>query len=111
MIRGTAGSTAALGTGILTFGDGTNQTFFGSVTGAGGGLTLQGAGMFTLGTSSVATYTGTTLVNVGTFQAGVSNAFSASSLVNLAASGGGTCGKWITAGASRAGEFFCTVWL
>jgi len=61
-VSGTAGSTIALGFNTLTFGDATNQSFAGSIDGAGG-ITKQGTGMQTL--SGVSTYAGATLVSAG----------------------------------------------
>ena len=68
-----------LGNNTLIFGtsDGTNNTFAGviadGVAMTSGNLTYQGNGIFTI--SGAATYTGTTTVSSGTFQAGSSNAF------------------------------------
>ncbi len=72
-----AGS-VALGSGTLTTGgDGTSTTFLGAIASTGGGLTKQGAGVFTLSGNN--TYTGATLISDGALQAGSTTAFSTTS--------------------------------
>ncbi|MBS0626073.1 MAG: autotransporter-associated beta strand repeat-containing protein [Verrucomicrobia bacterium] len=81
---GTTGGSVTLGSGTLTFGDTTNQTFAGAISGTGG-ITKQGSGTQVF-TNANKNYSGTTSVNAGTLQAGNATAFSSSSTVNL---GGG----------------------
>ena len=86
---GTLGGNVALGTGTLTIdGANINTTYSGSISGIGG-LTIQGTGTFQLaGTNN--TYLGTTTINRGTLQGGVTNALPSNSVVVLAnASGAG----------------------
>ncbi len=60
------GSSVNLGSGTLTFGDGTNRTFSGAITGAGGNLIKNGTGIQTLaGTTTANTFSGLTTVNAG----------------------------------------------
>lgn len=59
---GVAGSTVVLGANTLTFGNATNQTFAGSISGSGG-VVKQGSGRQTL--SGTSTYGGTTTVSAG----------------------------------------------
>ncbi|MFI5011657.1 MAG: autotransporter domain-containing protein [Hyphomicrobiales bacterium] len=61
--------------------NGNNDTLSGFITGAGG-FTKLGAGTLTL--TGASSYSGATLVNVGTLQAGVGHAFSASSAFTVA---------------------------
>ncbi len=70
---------AAAGATIDT--NGNNTVLSGAISGAGG-LTKTGLGVLTL--SGLGTYTGATLVNMGTLQAGIANAFSASSAYTVA---------------------------
>ena len=84
---GSLGGNVALGTGTLTIaGSNISTTYSGAITGAGG-LTIQGTGTLKLsGTHN--TYSGTTTVNRGTLQAGVSNSFPANSIVVMANAAG-----------------------
>jgi len=76
-----AGS-VTLGSATLTTGnDNTSTTFSGTISGAGG-LSKIGTGTLTL--SGPSTYTGATHVNVGTLQAGATNAFSPFSAFTVA---------------------------
>lgn len=61
-LTGVAGSNVYLGGATLTVGDGTDTTFAGAISGAGG-LTKTGAGTLTL--SGANTYTGTTRISNG----------------------------------------------
>ena len=90
-----AGGTILVGAGSLTMNtplvlaaaggtidtNGNNTVLSGAISGAGG-LTKTGLGVLTL--SGLGTYTGATLVNMGTLQAGIANAFSASSAYTVA---------------------------
>lgn len=62
-LAGVAGSTVTLGAKTLIVGDSTSTTYGGVISGTGG-VTKQGSGAMTLSGSN--TYTGTTLVTVGT---------------------------------------------
>ncbi len=76
-----AGS-VTLGSATLTTGnDNTSTTFSGTILGSGG-LTKIGNGTLTLSGST--TYAGPTVVNAGTLQAGVANAYSAISAFTVA---------------------------
>ncbi len=61
------GSSVNVGTGILTYGDATNRTFSGAITGtAPGRVFKQGTGTETLsGTTTANTFSGSTIVNAG----------------------------------------------
>ncbi len=63
-----------LGSNELVFGTGVSSSFSGAISGIGGSLTYQGTAIFTL-TGNSNTYTGPTLVESGTFAAGVPDAF------------------------------------
>ena len=76
-----------LGTAILTTGDATNTTFSGVMSGTGG-LTKQGAGIFTL--SGANTYTGATTINAGTLRVAGGAAIADTSAVTLANVAGAT---------------------
>ncbi|MBK5143083.1 autotransporter-associated beta strand repeat-containing protein [Budviciaceae bacterium BWR-B9] len=86
---------ALLGNGIFTLGDASDlfnvdvvladQT--GPFTSGWDGKTLTKEGAGTLQLSSVNTYTGDTLINGGTLQAGIANAFATSSNVTVASGG------------------------
>jgi YVTN family beta-propeller protein/autotransporter-associated beta strand protein len=77
-----SGVAVSLGTGGGTINtNGNSLTLSGAISG-GGGLTKSGAGTLTL--SGTSTYTGATMVNAGTLQAGATNAFSPSSAFTVA---------------------------
>ena len=76
-----------LGTAILTTGDATSTTFSGVMSGTGG-LTKQGAGIFTL--SGANTYTGATTINAGTLRVAGGAAIADTSAVTLANVAGAT---------------------
>jgi outer membrane autotransporter protein len=67
--------------GALTFNRSDASAFAGAISGAGS-LTKTGAGVLTL--SGPGSYSGVTSINVGTLQAGATNAFSASSAFTIA---------------------------
>ena len=67
---------------LTTGGNGNTTTFSGVMSGAGGGLTKNGGGTFTL--SGQNTYTGATLVNAGTLLAGSTQAFGINSATTVA---------------------------
>ncbi len=79
-----AGSFVLLGANGLTLGDSTNTIYAGSIIGVGGNIIKQGSGTFQLSGSGLNTYSGSTLINAGTFQAGATNAFSSQSAVTIA---------------------------
>ncbi|WP_153100664.1 autotransporter-associated beta strand repeat-containing protein [Paraburkholderia hayleyella] len=80
-LAGARGSTIALGNNTLTFGDSTNQTFGGSISGSGG-LVKQGSGTQTLDGAN--TYSGEATINGGTLALGANGRLAADSTVNLA---------------------------
>ena len=65
---GASGGNVDLGVNTLTVGDGTNTTYGGVISGAGGSLAKAGTGTLTL--SSANTYTGGTSLNAGTLAIG-----------------------------------------
>jgi filamentous hemagglutinin family protein len=67
-LTGVSGTSVTLGTtDTLTTGDSSNTTYSGVISGAGGALTKQGSGTFTL--SGANTYTGLTTVSAGILSA------------------------------------------
>ena len=84
-------NTVKLGTGSLTMGDGTNTTYTGIITGttaaSSNALIKQGSGTLTLSQANPFGYTGKTVVNAGTLQAGVTNTLAFATELNLGASG------------------------
>jgi fibronectin-binding autotransporter adhesin len=81
-LSGVADTTVSLGSNTLTFGDATNQTFAGSISGTGTvGIVKVGAGTQTL--TGVNTYTGETTISVGTLVLSGAGSLSSSSNVNL----------------------------
>jgi autotransporter-associated beta strand protein len=72
-LSGDGGTVVQLGSKTLTFGDGSNQTFAGSITGTGG-LIKQGSGTEIL--TGTSTYSGETTINEGALQANHANALS-----------------------------------
>ncbi len=85
-LSGAAGSSVTLGGNGLTFGDGTNQTFGGAISGTGG-ITKQGSGTETL--TGANTYGGSTTINAGNLIIGTGGSLSSATTVNLATSGTG----------------------
>lgn len=65
-----------LGAGTLTFGDATNTSFSGNITGTGA-IIKNGAGIWTI--SGANTFSGATTINEGTIKLAADNAFSNSS--------------------------------
>ncbi|MDU0342401.1 autotransporter-associated beta strand repeat-containing protein [Bosea rubneri] len=92
-LSGVAGTTVALGANTLTFGDASNQSFAGSISGTGG-LVKQGSGTQTLAGASYS-YTGPTSVAGGTLR--VESALSNSAVT--VASGATLAGSGSIAGA------------
>ncbi len=79
---GKLGGNILLDSGVLTVGDDSNTTYSGAIFGSGR-LVKVGIGALTLsGLNS--TYSGVTLIESGTLQAGAVNAFSKSSIILLA---------------------------
>jgi len=69
-----------LGSGTLSFSDNMSTAYAGSITGTGGLTQLStSTGTFTLSGSGINTYSGATTLQGGTWQAGATNSFSASS--------------------------------
>ncbi|KXO75778.1 hypothetical protein AYJ56_09905 [Brucella anthropi] len=85
-LSGVAGTGVTLGPNALTFGDATNQTFAGTISGMGG-IVKQGSGTQTL--TGTNTFTGGTIINTGTLALGAGGALAAAGSVNLGASGAG----------------------
>ena len=79
---GNLGGNINLGSGTLTLGDKCNTVYAGAIFGSGG-LTKVGAGIFVL-SGNTSTYSGMTMIEEGTLQAGICNAFSGNSKVVLA---------------------------
>ncbi|WP_267929914.1 autotransporter-associated beta strand repeat-containing protein [Paraburkholderia sp. ZP32-5] len=106
-LSGVAGSAVTLGGHSLTFGDQTDQTFSGTIGGAGG-LVKQGNGIETL--SGTNTYTGGTTIAAGTLALKGSGSLATGSAVNVAGAGaafdisGATGGQTIGALSGVAGS-------
>ncbi|WP_080571242.1 autotransporter-associated beta strand repeat-containing protein [Comamonas testosteroni] len=83
-LSGVAGTTVALGGNGLTFGDGSNQTFGGAITGTAG-IVKQGSGTETL--TGTSTFTGGTTINAGTLAIGAGGSLAVGGAVNLANAG------------------------
>jgi len=83
-LSGVSGSTVALGANTLTFGDATNQTFGGVISGTGG-IIKQGAGTQTLTASNI--YAGGTTINAGTLALSGAGSLGAAGALNLAGAG------------------------
>ncbi|MGG2047311.1 autotransporter-associated beta strand repeat-containing protein [Burkholderia gladioli] len=83
-LSGVAGTSVNLGANSLSFGDASNQTFAGTIGGAGG-ITKTGSGTETL--TGTNTYAGTTAISAGTLALGAGGSLAASSPVNLLSSG------------------------
>ncbi|WP_181832519.1 autotransporter-associated beta strand repeat-containing protein [Bosea caraganae] len=97
-LSGLTGTSISLGARTLTFGNATNQSFAGSISGAGG-LVKEGTGTFTL--SRVNSYTGGTTVNAGTLALNGSGALAANGAVNLAGAAAGLDISGASVGGSR----------
>jgi autotransporter-associated beta strand protein len=85
---GASGASVQLGAGTLTFGDSTNHTFAGIISGTGGSVIKQGTGTQTL--SGDNTYTGPTTVDAGALLVDGSLAAASAVTVNSGATLGGT---------------------
>jgi outer membrane autotransporter protein len=83
-LAGAAGTTVSLGANSLVFGDGSNQSFGGSISGSGG-IVKQGSGTQTL--SGVSTYGGSTTVTAGTLALAGGGSIAPTSALDLANSG------------------------
>lgn len=68
----------SLGANTLTFGDTSNQTVSGIISGTGGSLVKNGSGSITLSGNN--TYSGGTTISAGTLQLGTNNALGSGSL-------------------------------
>jgi autotransporter-associated beta strand protein len=88
---GASTSAVQLGTGTLTFGDSSNRTYGGVISGTGGNIVKQGSGTQTLsGTNS---YSGTTTINGGTLTLDNNNSTTTGRLQNtsgITVNSGGT---------------------
>lgn len=80
MLAGGPGSTVALGARSLTFGDNSNSTFSGAITGTGG-IVKQGSGVFTLAGTNI--FTGGTTIDAGTLAIGPGGSLSSAGSVAL----------------------------
>ncbi|GAB3781118.1 autotransporter-associated beta strand repeat-containing protein [Dyella agri] len=85
-LTGDAGTTVALGTRTLTFGDSTNTTFAGTIDGTGG-IVKQGSGVATLSGANI--YTGGTAINAGTLALSAGGSLASTGAVSLTAAGSG----------------------
>ncbi|WP_081033958.1 autotransporter-associated beta strand repeat-containing protein [Comamonas thiooxydans] len=83
-LAGASGTTISLGANTLTMGDGTNQSFGGSIGGTGG-IVKQGSGTEAL--TGTHTYTGGTTINGGTLALGAGGSLAAGGSVNLGTAG------------------------
>ncbi len=88
-LSGVAGSTIALGGNTLTFGDATNQTFAGAISGTGS-IVKQGSGQQVF--NGVSTYAGFTSVMAGSLIIGDTRGTSASIAGNVTVGAGATIG-------------------
>ncbi|WP_233834130.1 autotransporter-associated beta strand repeat-containing protein [Paraburkholderia sp. ZP32-5] len=79
-----SGGDVTLGANTLTFGDGTNHTFGGSISG-NGDIVKQGAGIETL--TGTNTYTGGTAIDAGTLALGTGGSLASGSNVTLNGTG------------------------
>ncbi|WP_374620476.1 autotransporter-associated beta strand repeat-containing protein, partial [Pandoraea sp.] len=80
-LSGAAFSTISLGSNTLTFGDSSNQTFGGRLTGSGGGIVKLGTGTQTI--SAQQTFTGSIVVSGGTLAVGAGGGLSPQNAVTL----------------------------
>ncbi|WP_169834978.1 autotransporter-associated beta strand repeat-containing protein [Pandoraea oxalativorans] len=80
-LSGAVGSTIDLGGNTLSFGDNTNQTFAGTLTGTGGGIVKFGTGTQTI--TAQQTLTGSVVVGGGSLVIGAGGGLSAQNAVTL----------------------------
>ncbi|MFK0378096.1 autotransporter-associated beta strand repeat-containing protein [Pandoraea sp. NPDC090278] len=80
-LSGAVGSTINLGDNTLSFGDNTNQTFAGTLTGTGGGIVKFGTGTQTI--TAQQTFTGSVVVGGGSLVIGAGGGLSAQNAVTL----------------------------
>ncbi|MCI3206280.1 MULTISPECIES: autotransporter-associated beta strand repeat-containing protein [Pandoraea] len=80
-LSGASGSTINLGDNTLSFGDDTDQTFAGSITGTGGGIVKFGAGAQTI--TAQQTFTGSIVVGGGSLVVGAGGGLSSQNAVTL----------------------------